>query len=193
MVETEIAAPPTTARTVLAPLTQTSGTERMFPTLTAAQIERIAAHGHVRPIRPGEVLIEAGRTRSCRSSSSRQVRWRLSCHPVPRETLIAVHGPGQFTGEVNMLSGRPALVRTRAMRAGRSDRTGSRTLVGARADRQRDRRDHHAGLHHSQGGVDRARARRCRARRVESLLRNASRQRVSDAQRPSVLVHRSRP
>ena len=60
MVETEIAAPPTTDRTVLAPLTQTSGTERMFPTLTPAQIERIAVHGHVRPIRPGEILIEAG-------------------------------------------------------------------------------------------------------------------------------------
>ena len=61
MVETEIADPPTTARTVLAPLTQTSGTERMFPTLTAAQIERIAAHGHLRRMQSGEVLVEAGR------------------------------------------------------------------------------------------------------------------------------------
>ena len=34
------------------------------------------------------------------------------------ETLITVHGPGQFTGEVNMLSGRPALVRTRAIEPG---------------------------------------------------------------------------
>ena len=34
------------------------------------------------------------------------------------ETLVAVHGPGQFTGEVNMLSGRPALVRSRASESG---------------------------------------------------------------------------
>ena len=34
------------------------------------------------------------------------------------ETLVAVHGPGQFTGEVNMLSGRPALVRGRASQPG---------------------------------------------------------------------------
>src|SRR6185295_1025410 len=34
------------------------------------------------------------------------------------ETVVAVHGPGQFTGEVNMLSGRPALVRSRALEAG---------------------------------------------------------------------------
>jgi thioredoxin reductase (NADPH) len=30
------------------------------------------------------------------------------------ETLIHTHGPGQFTGEANMLSGRRALVRIRA-------------------------------------------------------------------------------
>src|SRR5258708_30563542 len=34
------------------------------------------------------------------------------------ETLVAVHGPGQFTGEVNMHSGRPALVRSRASESG---------------------------------------------------------------------------
>jgi thioredoxin reductase (NADPH) len=34
------------------------------------------------------------------------------------ETLLAVHGPGQFTGEVNLLSGRRALVRARATKAG---------------------------------------------------------------------------
>ncbi|MGO9117498.1 MAG: FAD-dependent oxidoreductase [Desulfomonilaceae bacterium] len=34
------------------------------------------------------------------------------------ETLVAVQGPGQFTGEVNMLSGRRALFRIRATRPG---------------------------------------------------------------------------
>ena len=117
MVETEIAAPPTTDRTVLAPLTQTSGTERMFPTLTAAQIERIAAHGHVRRMQPGEVLIEAGRpVVPFFVITAGQVEVVLPSGTT--ETLIAVHGPGQFTGEVNMLSGRPALVRTRAIEPG---------------------------------------------------------------------------
>lgn len=117
MVETEIAAPPMTDRTLPALLTQASGMERMFPTLTPAQIERIAVHGRVRPIRAGEVLIEAGeqvvpffvvtagQVEIVRPSST-------------SETLVAVHGPGQFTGEVNMLSGRPALLRARAVEAG---------------------------------------------------------------------------
>jgi thioredoxin reductase (NADPH) len=97
--------------------TLSSGVERMFPTLTPAQIKRIAAHGKLRSIRPGEVLIEAGeqvvpffvvtagRVEVIRPSGT-------------TETLVAVHGPGQFTGEVNMLSGRPALVRSRASEAG---------------------------------------------------------------------------
>ncbi len=99
------------------PLTLSSGGERVFPTLTPAQVKRIAVHGQVRPIRPGEVLVEAGeqvvpffvvtagRIEIVRPSGN-------------AETLVAVHGPGQFTGEVNMLSGRPALVRARASESG---------------------------------------------------------------------------
>ena len=34
------------------------------------------------------------------------------------ETLVIVYGPGQFTGEVNMLSGRPAMLRARASESG---------------------------------------------------------------------------
>ena len=36
------------------------GMEQMFPTLTPAQIARIAAHGRVRRAAAGEVLVEAG-------------------------------------------------------------------------------------------------------------------------------------
>src|SRR5438093_3283357 len=99
------------------PLTLSSGVERMFPTLTPAQVKRIAAHGKQRSIRSGEVLIEtgarvvpffvvtAGRVEVVRPSGS-------------TEPLVAVHGPRPFTGEVNMLSGRPALVRSRTIESG---------------------------------------------------------------------------
>jgi thioredoxin reductase (NADPH) len=117
MVETEIAAPPTNARTVMAPLTQASGTERMFPTLTPAQVERIAAHGRVRQIRPGEVLVQQGDQIVpffvVRSGGVEIIRPSNT-----NETLVALYGPGQFTGEVNMLSGRPALLQVRASESG---------------------------------------------------------------------------
>jgi thioredoxin reductase (NADPH) len=89
----------------------------MFPTLTAAQIARIATHGRVRRVDRGEVLVDAGaqvvpffvvtagQLEAVRPSGA-------------TEALVAVHGPGQFTGEVNMLSGRPALVRSRATEPG---------------------------------------------------------------------------
>ena len=97
--------------------TLTSGVERTFPTLTLEQVERIAVHGRVRQIRPGEVLVQpgdqivpffvvtAGGVEIVRPSSA-------------SETLVVLYGPGQFTGEVNMLSGRPALLQVRASEAG---------------------------------------------------------------------------
>src|SRR4029077_15865924 len=46
------------------------------------------------------------------------------------ERLVTVFGPGQFTGEVNMLSGRPVLVRSRASEAGERVELGREHLVG---------------------------------------------------------------
>ena len=89
----------------------------MFPTLSDAQIARIAAHGARRAVREGEVLIEAG-------------------EPVPRffvitagsaevvrpsdlgDVQVAVHTQGKFTGEANMLLDRRSLTRTRVREAG---------------------------------------------------------------------------
>ena len=77
-----------------------SRVEEIFPVLTPAQINRIGVHGHMRTIQPGEVLVEQGDS-SCAG-----------------ETLVTIHGSGQFTGEVNMLSGRRTLVRMRATKPG---------------------------------------------------------------------------
>src|SRR5437867_3260576 len=53
-------ATPMTDTTPPVALTLPSGLERMFPTLTPGQVERIATHGHVRSIRAGEALVEPG-------------------------------------------------------------------------------------------------------------------------------------
>jgi len=98
-------------------LTLSSGVERMFPTLTPAQVKRIAVYGQARSIRPGEVLVEAGeRVVPFFVVTAGQIE--IVRPSGTAETLVAVHGPGQFTGEVNMLSGRPALVRARASESG---------------------------------------------------------------------------
>jgi thioredoxin reductase (NADPH) len=89
----------------------------MFPTLSSAQIARIASHGVVRPITRGEVLIESGDTDVpffvVKTGEIEIVR--------PSglgDLVIAFHRPGQFTGEVSMLLGRPALMRVRVSESG---------------------------------------------------------------------------
>src|SRR5438309_465066 len=88
-----------------------------FPILTAPQIARIAAHGHVRPIQRGEVLVEPGdRVVPFFVVTAGEIEIVLP--PGATSTFINVLGPGQFTGEVNMISGRRALLRLRATRPG---------------------------------------------------------------------------
>src|SRR5215510_9361476 len=97
------------------PLTS-SRIEKIFPKLTPAQISRIAAHGHIRSVQSSEVLIEQGDASVpffVVITGEVEIVRPFWTH----ETLITVHGPGEFTGEVNMLSGRRSLVRARATRS----------------------------------------------------------------------------
>lgn len=88
-------------------------TEKILPTLTEAQIARIAAHGRVRRVQRGEVLVEAGiRTARFFVVTAGQIEIiRLSG---ATEELIAIYGPGMFTGEVTLLTGRRGLAQIRA-------------------------------------------------------------------------------
>src|SRR4030095_2009578 len=94
------------------PLTS-SRIEKIFPNLTPAQIDRIAAHGHIRSVQSGEVLIEQGHSAApffvVVSGELEVVR-----PSVPVETLVTIYESGQFTGEVGTLSGRRSLFRVRA-------------------------------------------------------------------------------
>ena len=98
--------------TIHLPLTA-SRADQVFPTLTSAQIGRIASHGHARSAKAGDVLLEQGDKNIpifvVISGELETVR-PSGAH----ETLIARVPPGQFTGEVNTLSGRRALNRIRA-------------------------------------------------------------------------------
>jgi thioredoxin reductase (NADPH) len=90
---------------------------QMFPVLTPAQIARVAAHGHVRPVEPGDVLIDVGQTvvPFFVVTKGRVVIVRPSGRSGTTDTLVVEHSAGQFTGEVNMLSGRRSLVQARAI------------------------------------------------------------------------------
>jgi thioredoxin reductase (NADPH) len=93
-----------------------AGTQ-IFPILTAPQIARIAAHGYVRPIQRGEVLIEQG-DRVVPFFVVTAGELEIVRPSGLTATSVSVLGPGQFTGEVNMISGRRAILRVRVTQAG---------------------------------------------------------------------------
>jgi thioredoxin reductase (NADPH) len=92
--------------------------EQIFPKLTKEQIARIAERGHKREMKLGEVLVEQGDSMVPFFVVVTGEVEILRPSGAAVETLITVHGSGEFTGEVNMLSGRRALFRARVTQPG---------------------------------------------------------------------------
>jgi len=88
-----------------------------FPVLTAAQINRLRPDSKLRKVEPGEILFQPGDTEVpffvLLSGSMEIVQPDLT-----GERPIATHGPGEFTGEITMISGQRCLVRGRVTEAG---------------------------------------------------------------------------
>lgn len=89
-----------------------AGVERTFPKLTPQQLARVAAHGRVRRVERGEILVEVGTPIPMFfvvSSGSIEVRQPGD----DGEVTLRVMEAGDFSGEVSMLSGRRSLVTLR--------------------------------------------------------------------------------
>jgi len=107
----------TYAASMTLPEALASRAPQAFPTLTHAQIGRICAHGHLRPVTAGEVLVEPG---DADMSLFVVKRGKVQVFRVfgDAESLLIEYGPGQFSGELVLLSGRPALGRIRVAESG---------------------------------------------------------------------------
>src|ERR1700693_1118462 len=103
--------------------------EKLFPTLTASQIARVAAYGKKRQASAGEVLIEQGDYNLpfvvVISGSLELVR-----NTETGEELVVVYTAGKFLGDVTMLSSRRSLMRARMRDAGEIVETDRRSLQG---------------------------------------------------------------
>ena len=91
--------------------------DAMFPALTDAQIARLSAFGEQRCVEAREIVFDLG-------DASRGVfvvlQGSIEVANVTKdhEDVLRVLHRGEFTGEVNQLSGRRSLVRCRAREAG---------------------------------------------------------------------------
>jgi thioredoxin reductase (NADPH) len=88
-----------------------------FPRLSRAQIDALRPWGRVRPIAPGDVLFQEGdRGFSFYVVLDGAVEIVEQSRGTPRQ--VTVHEPGEFTGDVDTLSGRASLVTGRATARG---------------------------------------------------------------------------
>lgn len=103
--------------------------ERMFPTLTMEQVARVAMHGQVRRVESGDVLVEAGQEYICFFVvNTGQVDIIRMSGDV--QEVVASCRMGQFTGEVNLLTGRHALVQLRVSESGEIIQLDREQLLG---------------------------------------------------------------
>ena len=107
-----------TAPIAAAPSRLTANVDQTFPKLTPAQIERVAAHGHMRRIELGEVLGAVGKVTPKFFVVVTGSIEALQPGENGKTTTVTTVAPGEFTGEVSMLSGRPALVTLRVGESG---------------------------------------------------------------------------
>ena len=119
-----------TTTSILDPRTQA------FPTLTPAQIQRIRQIAKIRNVYASEILFEPGDTNVpffvLLSGAMEIIMPGLN-----GDRSLATHGPGAFTGELTMISGRKCLVRGRVTEPGEFLELGGeclRTLIARDAE-----------------------------------------------------------
>jgi len=110
------------------PLSIAPREDQVWPTLTPAQIERIAKHGQQRSLQPGDVILEAGQQEFpfFVVIDGELAVMRPSCDG---EQLITTYRRGSFTGEINILPGRRPMATIRATAASEVIEVARETLL----------------------------------------------------------------
>jgi thioredoxin reductase (NADPH) len=90
---------------------------RAFPTLTGEQIDRIRLLGRLRQVRMGDVLFQPGDV-AVPFFVLLSGRMEIVQPALDGERMIARHEPGEFTGEMTMISGHRCLVIGRVTESG---------------------------------------------------------------------------
>jgi thioredoxin reductase (NADPH) len=90
--------------------------ESLFPVLTSPLIEKIKKYGEVENVSTGSVLLEAGSKNFC---CFVVLTGEITItDPFREDTVITRHGPGEFSGDSDMLSQRAAMVEGTMTQAG---------------------------------------------------------------------------
>lgn len=89
-----------------------------FPVLTPRQLEQLTARGHPRAVRAGEILFSQG-DRGIAFFVVLEGAIEIVVQTTEGERQVTVHRVGQFTGDVDVLTGRSVVVTGRVLEDGR--------------------------------------------------------------------------
>ena len=95
-----------------------SDTDVAFPILGGRDLDRLVARGHPRQVTKGEILFAQGDRNFC-FYVVLEGAVDIIEHSSGTEKVVTTHRPGQFTGDIDTLTGRVALVTARVAEAGR--------------------------------------------------------------------------
>ena len=99
-----------------------------FPVLTDIQIQRLRGVGKCHNVKVGDILFEPGDTNVPFFVLITAAMDILQPEITGDERLVVSHPPGQFTGEIAMISGQRCLVRGRITKAGEVLELGAEAL-----------------------------------------------------------------
>lgn len=102
---------------MLPPINAPNRMDEAFPILTQEQIARIRPYGSVRSVHAGEVLFEPG-TLGMPCFVVLSGKLDIAMLDLAGEHVFVTHGPGQFSGEVVLISRARTLARGRVAQAG---------------------------------------------------------------------------
>jgi signal transduction histidine kinase len=88
--------------------------QKLFPTLPDKILDALRPHGQELALNDGDVLFSEGQT-EYPFFAVLAGKIKVTKHIGGEEQLLAVHSRGQFTGEISMLSGGPAIATGRAV------------------------------------------------------------------------------
>ncbi|HXC57226.1 MAG TPA: FAD-dependent oxidoreductase [Rhizomicrobium sp.] len=100
-----------------APSTIEARHDQMFPSLAAAEVERLRRFGEVKTYDAGAVIVRTGEVSPGFFIVLAGEIAITQRDGLGGDQLIVTHGPGHFMGELAQLSGKPALVDARALSA----------------------------------------------------------------------------
>lgn len=111
----------------------TTREERLFPRLTEEQLELLKPYGLEISVAPGQVLFEEGEP-SAAFYAILAGEVRITKKVAGGDQLLRLHSPGEFTGEIAMLTGAPNIATGRVITPGRLLKIEASVLQQAFAD-----------------------------------------------------------